>query len=257
MDDLFGSRAKLYSLTRPSPPMELFELLVSLCENRRRAWDVGTGNGQAAVGLAEFFEEVIATDVSEKQLLCAAERPNVSYKLTGCGPLSDEEVASVVGHEGSLDLVTASQAVHWFHLTSFYDHVRRLLRKPGGVVAVWCYTAPEVNAATDAVVAQMEEKSLPYWDKEALYVRERYRTLPFPFDPPPGLPAVMHMSVSKEASLEGFLGFLESWSTLQRARSAGVELLDDNATQALRSAWGSPYLNRTISFPVHVRIGQI
>ncbi|KAH7405381.1 hypothetical protein KP509_15G068100 [Ceratopteris richardii] len=257
MDDLFGNRAELYALTRPSPPRELLELLASLCKSRRRVWDAGTGSGQAANGLAEFFEEVIATDVSEKQLRCAARRPNINYRLTSCGPLTDEEVASVVGEEGSLDLVTAAQAVHWFHLTSFYEHVRHLLRKPGGVVAVWCYTAPEVNAAVDALVAQMEEKSLPFWDEELLYVRERYRTIQFPFDAPPGMAPVVRMNAVKEASLEGFLAFLESWTTLQRARREGVELLNDDVMQALRSAWGPPYLIRRVTFPAHVRIGQL
>ena len=36
--------------------------------SRERAWDCATGSGQAAVSLAEFFGQVLATDPSEGQL---------------------------------------------------------------------------------------------------------------------------------------------------------------------------------------------
>ncbi|MCO5551207.1 hypothetical protein L7F22_004706 [Adiantum nelumboides] len=258
MADSFGERASLYAMARPAYPGELFELLESLCKRHERAWDVGTGNGQAAVGLAEFFEEVIATDVSEQQLQQAEKRPNIAYRLTSAGPLSEEEVARVVGEEGSLDLVTSAQAVHWLHLPSFYAHVRRLLRKPGGVVAVWCYTTPEVSADVDAVLAGVYERSLPFWDVELEYVRQEYRTLPFPFEPVGGQQAaVLRMNATKSSSLEDYLGFLNSWSTLHRARRAGVDLLPPAIIDSLRSAWGPPSLIRTITFPLHLRYGSL
>ncbi|KAI5074120.1 hypothetical protein GOP47_0010081 [Adiantum capillus-veneris] len=251
----FGERSSVYAVGRPTYPRELFELLASVCKGHRRVWDVGTGNGQAAVGLADYFQEVIATDVSEQQLQRAERRPNISYRITSAGPLSEEEVALVVGEDRSLDLVTSAQAVHWLHLPSFYAHVRRLLRDPGGIVAVWCYTTPEVSADVDAVLAGVYDKSLPFWDAELEYVRQEYRTLPFPFTPVSQLPH--RLNATKPSSLDDYLAFLHSWSTLHRARRAGVDLLPPDVIDALRSAWGPPSLIRTVTFPLHLRIGSL
>jgi SAM-dependent methyltransferase len=40
--------------------------------------------------------------------------------------------------DGSVDLVTAFMAAHWFDLPAFFKEVRRILA-PGGVVALACY----------------------------------------------------------------------------------------------------------------------
>ena len=40
--------------------------------------------------------------------------------------------------DGTVDLVTVAQALHWFDVSSFYPEVRRVA-KPGGILAVWCY----------------------------------------------------------------------------------------------------------------------
>ncbi|KAJ6289153.1 hypothetical protein OIU76_025038 [Salix suchowensis] len=43
------------------------------------AWDVGTGNGQAAISVAEVYEKVIATDISDEQLKQAIPHPQVKF----------------------------------------------------------------------------------------------------------------------------------------------------------------------------------
>lgn len=101
--------------------------------NRSLAWDVGTGNGQAAVGLAEHYEKVIATDISLPQLNFSKQHPRVEYHHTPLS-MSDDDLVALIGGEGSVDLITVAQAVHWFDLPRFYSIVGRLLRKPGGVL---------------------------------------------------------------------------------------------------------------------------
>jgi hypothetical protein len=44
----------------------LFEFLISLLQYTKLAWDCETGNGQAALFLSEYFEQVIASDASKK-----------------------------------------------------------------------------------------------------------------------------------------------------------------------------------------------
>ena len=66
--DHFSTQAADYAKYRPHYPPALFEYLASIAPAKKVAWDCGTGNGQAALGLALHFEMVIATDPSEKQI---------------------------------------------------------------------------------------------------------------------------------------------------------------------------------------------
>ena len=63
--DHFSGHAAAYAATRPHYPAALFDWLAGTCSERRLAWDVGCGNGQASRALAERFDRVIATDPSE------------------------------------------------------------------------------------------------------------------------------------------------------------------------------------------------
>ena len=73
-EDHFSERAKLYATFRPHYPKALFTYIASLCPRRELALDCGTGNGQAAVELAEHFERVIGIDASEAQINNATPR---------------------------------------------------------------------------------------------------------------------------------------------------------------------------------------
>lgn len=66
--DNFSKQAETYQKFRPSYPTELFEFLSSIVGNHDIAWDCGTGNGQSAVSLTKYFENVYATDPSEQQI---------------------------------------------------------------------------------------------------------------------------------------------------------------------------------------------
>ena len=66
--DHFSSRAALYATYRPHYPDALFDFIAGLTKEHRAALDCGTGNGQAAIGLAGRFERVFATDPSAEQI---------------------------------------------------------------------------------------------------------------------------------------------------------------------------------------------
>ena len=68
MKDQFSKQSDLYVKFRPSYPQEVFDFILSLVSARHLAWDVGTGNGQIAEVLSTYFDQVIATDISEKQI---------------------------------------------------------------------------------------------------------------------------------------------------------------------------------------------
>ena len=109
--DHFSKQAAVYSKFRPRYPQELFDYLGSIALSRQVAWDCGTGNGQAAVGLASVFDRVIATDASEKQIANAQSHERVDYRVA-----SAEN--SGIGSE-TIDLIMVAQALHWFDLVVF------------------------------------------------------------------------------------------------------------------------------------------
>ena len=79
--DYFSKQAADYAKFRPRYPQKMFEYLGSIVPSRKLAWDCGTGNGQAAMGLAAVFDRVIATDASEKQIANAQSHDRVEYRV--------------------------------------------------------------------------------------------------------------------------------------------------------------------------------
>src|SRR5207237_679741 len=73
--DHFSRVAATYAAYRPSQPDALIRWAVGLAPRRVLAWDCGTGNGQAARAVAEYFARVVATDASEAQLAQAVAHP--------------------------------------------------------------------------------------------------------------------------------------------------------------------------------------
>lgn len=95
----------MYAKYRPGYPAELFQFITGFVKNKKLAWDCGTGNGQSAVQLANYFEKVIATDISLKQLEQAEWKENINYKMAAAEESGIET--------GIVNLVTVAQAIHW------------------------------------------------------------------------------------------------------------------------------------------------
>lgn len=242
--DHFSGHAALYARVRPRYPAELFAWLAEEAPHTRLAWDAGTGNGQAAVALAEHFEHVVATDPSERQIAQAEPHPRVEYRVARA------EVGPVA--PGAAALVTAAQAAHWFAMPAFSAAAREAL-SPGGVVALWCYDLIHVTRAVDAVVGRLYHEIVgPYWPPERLMVEDGYRGLEFPFAelrPPPLL-------MEHAWDLPSLLGYLGSWSATQRfAAETGTDPVAQVAGE-LAAAWGGPATVRTVRFPLYVRAGR-
>ncbi|WP_390616018.1 class I SAM-dependent methyltransferase [Botrimarina colliarenosi] len=89
------------------------------------AWDCACGNGQVAVGLAEYFGRIEATDVSAEQISNAPTVEGVHFSVS--------ESESTPFDDQSFDLVCVGQALHWFDYDRFWSELDRVL-KPGGVL---------------------------------------------------------------------------------------------------------------------------
>lgn len=208
--------------------------------------------------VAEHYEKVIGTDVSEAQLKLAISHPRVQYLQTPLN-IKDDELISLIGGENSVDLVTVAQAVHWFDLPNFYNLVSRILRKPGGVVAVWCYNDIEVSPTFDTMMKKFHDTTLPFWNSNIQYIFDGYKTLPFPFESVglgyEGKP--LPLDIPKELSFEGFLRMLRSWSALTTAKEQGIDLLSENVVKEFESAWGGSNLVRSVTYKAFMLVGKV
>jgi SAM-dependent methyltransferase len=199
---------------------------------------------QAAVELAEHFDTVLAVDGSVAQLAHAQPHSRVIYERAMAEhlPVAD----------ASVSLVAAAQAVHWFDFDRFHAECRRVL-KPGGVVAVWTYDKFRASPAVDAVMDRFYVNVIgPCWPPERRYVDEACATLPFPWAEVPA----PSFRLQTEWSLEQAIGYLGSWSSVQRYRDAhpGQDPLPaiEAELAALWPADGTVRLN----WPIHLRLGR-
>jgi len=244
MQDHFSSLARAYARARPTYPPVLFQELTRLAPGQGLAWDCGTGNGQAAVGLANHFRTVLATDPSAAQLAEAEPHPRIIYRQL-------PEASSGLD-AGSADLVTAAQAAHWFDLDRFYAEALRVLR-PGGLLAVWCYGLCRIAPAIDALLSEFYAETVgPWWPPERRHIDARYRTLRFPF---PDLP-FPSMSIERSWTLPELLDYLRTWSAVGRyLASCGHDPVLAVEGELARQ-WGQPDRPRPVIWPLAMRLGR-
>ncbi|MEK6644276.1 MAG: class I SAM-dependent methyltransferase [Planctomycetota bacterium] len=243
--DIFSGHAACYAQARPGYPPELFDYLAGFLPRHALAWDVGTGNGQAAVSLATHFDHVIATDASAEQIKHAAPHERIAYRVA-VAESADLESSSV-------DLITVAQALHWFNFDAFYANVRRVLA-PDGLLAVWCYTLPSVNEAVDAVMMRLyRDITGPYWPADRKHVEDRYERIPFPFDEIKPKPS---FACRLDWTLVEYVNYLTSWSGSQGYKKAhGTDPLD-LVRGDFELAWGVE-TRRFVSWPIHLRVGRV
>lgn len=242
--DHFSRQAAQYRANRPSYPPELFAFLASVAPAWQLALDCATGNGQAALDLAGHFAQVIASDLSPAQLSHRHLHPRVRYVAATAEqlPIAD----------GCVDLVTVAQALHWLDLPTFYAQVRRVGR-PGAIVAAWTYGLMRVAPGIDRVVSRLYTDVVgPYWPPERALVESGYRDLPFPFETIPAPP----FALRADWTLERLLGYLASWSAVQRFQEATGQDPLDLVRAELASAWGDPAATRPIEWPLELRVGR-
>lgn len=245
MSDLFASHASLYAAARPRYPDALFDALAAVVPHRRLAWDAATGNGQAAVALARYFEQVYASDSSAEQLAEAEPHFRVTYQQA---PAERADLGS-----GTAALVTVAQAAHWFHIGPFYAEVRRVL-SPRGVIALWCYSRVQVSPEVDRVVEHFYSEVVGhYWAPGRRLVETGYATLPFPFDEL----LLPEFAIERVLTLQGMVDYITSWSATQLALRAGQTHVLADLRADLEHAWGDPPAARLARWPLHLRVGRM
>ena len=131
----FTERVRDYSLYRPSYPTEAINYLfkeIPVNTNPIFA-DIGAGTGLFTELILANRSPVVAVEPnsamraeSDKRLDCYANYSSVSGSAEKTG-LNDK----------SVDVITAAQAFHWFHLAKAKPEFRRILKPGGNIVLVW------------------------------------------------------------------------------------------------------------------------
>ncbi len=92
----------------------------------------------------------------------------------------------------------------------------------------------------------------PYWPPERSHVESRYESIPFPFDEIP----VPEFSMELEWRLDDLLGYIESWSAVQRCIKERGQSPMPQLESELQEIWGDPDAPKTIRWPLTVKAGR-
>lgn len=126
----FGKTSKEYAKYRDIYPEQLFERMheIGIGTAGSRWLDLGTGTGVIPRGMAKYGADIIATDISENQILEAKKlskkQKNISYQVS-----SAEEL---MYSENSFDAITACQCFWYFDPNIIVPKIKSML-KPGGI----------------------------------------------------------------------------------------------------------------------------
>jgi SAM-dependent methyltransferase len=217
--NFFASRsaAKRYAKGRPyfhPIVIERIKERLALTLPVPRALDVGCGTGLSTMALKEIAERVVGIDSSAEMIGLASADPNIGYRLANAEQLPFED--------SEFDLVTVSQAIHWFAKARFLQEARRVLRTAGWLIVYDNYFGGSDNDAFNA------------WHKESYL--ERYAS------PPRAWPDFAAEEIEKEGfqligdevlcntinfSLEGLIDFFTSQSNIIAAAECGNETIDE------------------------------
>ncbi len=243
--DHFSAASDRYAAYRPDYPAALFAWLASLCAERDTAWDCATGSGQAALGLAPHFRQIVATDASAEQIAHAHPHPAVVYRVASA------ETSGLADH--SVDLVTVAQAAHWFDLPRFYAEVTRVL-KPAGVLAMWSYGRMVLPGEMDAPFQHFYAETIgPYWPPERALIDDAYRSLDFPF----AEIEATDFFIEVEWNLPRLAAYLSTWSAVKRFQDAqGHDPLQALMAE-LSPLWGDADTAKKLQWPLFLRVGVV
>jgi len=242
--DLFNDKSELYAEARPSYPQDLYVFLAKQCNETSRAWDCACGNGQSAISLVKQFKEVIATDVSPKQIENAFKHPYVTYTV------SPSEATAFDSEY--FDIVCVAQALHWMKFEDFWKETKRVL-KPNGIFAAWGYSWTKLSPDVDAIVqTYLLDVIEPYWAKQNKLLWNHYRDIPIPFKSI----EVPDFVMKTDWTLAQFLAYLHTWSSTRRCIDAIGDSFLAKLYFELEKAWGNPEQSNVIEFDFCCFVGR-
>ncbi|MBN1279954.1 MAG: class I SAM-dependent methyltransferase [Chlorobiaceae bacterium] len=243
--DHFSSVSKQYARYRPIYPDELFDWLASVVPGRNLAWDCATGTGQAATGLASRFNSDVATDASPEQIAETVPHPRISYYTASAYSSGLDD--------GSADLITVAQAMHWFDIDRFFREAERVLG-PRGVLAVWTYGPLSVDdELINPLIREFASNTLGlWWPEEWATIDAGKGAIVIPFE---RIPAP-EMRMSVRWTFEELLGHVRTWSAVTRYIRIKTNDPVTSLASPMLQAWGNPACRKTVTWTLLLTAGR-
>jgi ubiquinone/menaquinone biosynthesis C-methylase UbiE len=136
----FSGFAAEYDAARPKPPAALVQVILQWAGTATPdVVDLGAGTGLSTVIWAGHAGTVTAVEPSAEMRALASRRIAGAAQAGGRRTefaLSGGTAENTGLPDGCADIVTASQAMHWFDADRALPEIARLLR-PGGVLAAY------------------------------------------------------------------------------------------------------------------------
>ncbi|CRK23748.1 S-adenosylmethionine-dependent methyltransferase CRG1 like protein [Verticillium longisporum] len=154
--------------------------------------DLGCGPGTATRELSPYFENALGLDPSAGMIATARDMGGITsidtpvrFEVGSAEDLGSDLNPTVA--DGSVDLIAAATAAHWFDMDRFWARAVRVLR-PGGTVAFWTGSSivihrdmPNALAIQKAIADLKEEHLRPYMERGNLVGQGLYVDLPLPW----------------------------------------------------------------------------
>ncbi|XP_051566923.1 putative methyltransferase DDB_G0268948 [Myxocyprinus asiaticus] len=240
---LFEERhhASLYQKYRFDPPDELKEIILKYLDKKKGlphqlAIDLGCGTGQNSRLLAPHFRQVVGIDISESQLEEARAVPgfpNLSYRVGTAEQLPFPD--------GSVDLLTAASAAHWFDPKRFLKEAVRVL-KPHGCLALFGFGDnfklhhESCSDQLNNIYEDVKQVLLPYTSSKVAVANTKLQDL-FEAISFPDKERIELIPIKQQLTIKNIIGFFETFSMYQaylRAEpNAAASLLERTTSRFL------------------------
>jgi len=204
--DRFGRVAETYARHRPSYPPELYARLAeAVGAGDTIALDVGAGTGMATRGLLDAGFRVVAVEPDPAMLSRA--RTSLVERSRFAGAVAARAERLPV-RDGTVGLVTAAQAFHWFDERDALDAFADVL-VPGGLLALFWNVVERdafVGAVRDLVHRTVDDVEIP--------VTAEMRTPPGTLADHEGfeLVSTKEFAHEREMTADGYVDYAFSWS---------------------------------------------
>ncbi|EFX04383.1 methyltransferase type 11 [Grosmannia clavigera kw1407] len=149
-----AEQGQKYARARPGYPVTLYDAVAAYHVGHGgrldTLLDVGCGPGTVVGEFGGRFRQAIGIDPSAGMISATREKVQgaaVRFEVSTAEALGADHSPPLVA-DGSVDVITAATAAHWFDMAGFWTRAAQVLR-PGGTVALWCVGGGPLRLAAD------------------------------------------------------------------------------------------------------------